>query len=101
MFAQVGLKGFYWLNKPSIDCQRVKNLPKWQYFTKFDHTATYPPTKVDGEKVINWDQECERLGWPQCDQIELFLKVLGDKFSYKSSPNAKWLLGNYKTLLFM
>ena len=26
-------------------------------------------------------------GLEQCDQIGQFLKVLGDKFSYKSSPN--------------
>ena len=28
----------------------------------------------------------------QCDQIRQFLKVLGDKFPYKSSPNIRWLL---------
>ena len=27
----------------------------------------------------------------QCDQIGRFLKVLGDDFSYKSSPNVCWL----------
>ena len=29
----------------------------------------------------------------QCDQIELFLKGLNDKFSYKSSPNIGWVWG--------
>ena len=30
--------------------------------------------------------------WVQCDQIGLFLKDLGEKFSYKSSPNIWQLL---------
>ena len=30
----------------------------------------------------------------QCDQIGLFLKVLGDKFSYKSSRKIWWLLAS-------
>ena len=29
----------------------------------------------------------ELLGYNQCDQIGRFMKLLGDKSSYKSSPN--------------
>ena len=29
----------------------------------------------------------------ECDQIGLFVKVFGDNFSYKSSPNVCWLFG--------
>ena len=29
----------------------------------------------------------------QCNQIGRFLKVLVDRFSYKSDPNTRWRLG--------
>ena len=32
----------------------------------------------------------------QCDQIGRFLKVLGNKFSYKSSPSIRWPFGLFK-----
>ena len=35
----------------------------------------------------------------QCDQIGQFLKVLGNKFSYKSSPIIWWLLGAFRKTL--
>ena len=38
--------------------------------------------------------------YKQCDQIEQFLKLLGGKFSYKSSPNIWWLLGLFWNLCF-
>ena len=33
------------------------------------------------------------LGREQCDQIWRFLKVFGDRFSYKSSSNVCWIFG--------
>ena len=32
----------------------------------------------------------------QCDQIGQFLKVLGDRFSYKRGPNTWWLFGLFR-----
>ena len=40
----------------------------------------------DIERVEHEQQKWEGRGWKQCDQIGLFLKVLGIKFAYKSSP---------------
>ena len=37
----------------------------------------------------------------QCDQIGLLLKSLGDKFSYKSSPNIGNFLGFLKTSFYV
>ena len=37
-------------------------------------------------------REC-LVRYEQSDQIGRFLKVLGDKFSYKRSPNVCWLVG--------
>ena len=35
------------------------------------------------------------IEWMQCVQIGRYLKVLGDKFSYKSNPNVCWLFGQF------
>ena len=43
--------------------------------------------------------ECFRV-WYQCDQIGRFLKVPGDKFSYKISPNVWQVLGYLKKHYF-
>ena len=58
--------------------------------------------------TFKWNQVCNGVWLPwmlslvQCDQIGQVLKVRGDKFSYKSSPNIWWLLGPFwKTSLFM
>ena len=37
----------------------------------------------------------------QCDQIGLLLKGLCKKFSYKSNPNIKLLLGLFRKILFL
>ena len=49
-----------------------------------------------GERKREIDEGCE-----QCDQIGRFLKVFSDRFSFKSSLNAGWLLEFWwKTSLF-
>ena len=42
----------------------------------------------------------EKVAHMQCDQIGLFLKGLGDKFSYKSSPNIWQLFGLFEKCYF-
>ena len=42
----------------------------------------------------------EPLGSFQCDQIGWFLKVLGDKFSWKSGQNIWWLFGPFSNFHF-
>ena len=38
---------------------------------------------------MEWNEAAQ-----QCDQIWRFMLVLGDKFSYKSSPNLVWPILN-------
>ena len=39
-------------------------------------------------------------GGGQCDKIGRFLKILGGKFSFKSSPNVWWHLGHFENINF-
>ena len=50
---------------------------------------------VDFEALVD---EFRRV--KQYDQIKQFLKVLDDQYSYKSDPNAWWLLALFKNIIF-
>ena len=41
-----------------------------------------------------------KLSRNQCDQIGRFLKVFGDKLSFKSRTNVCWLLGYFENITF-
>ena len=51
-------------------------------------------------KNISSNFSREKNHWDQCDHIRRFLKVLGDKLSFKSSPNVWWLSGYFKNITF-
>ena len=47
------------------------------------------------EQTLKWNVENDLVHFPlsiQCDQVGRFLKVLGDKFSYKSGPCVDFLI---------
>ena len=58
-------------------------------------------------RVIVKEEVCDcgvgnnAISLEQCDQIERFLKVLGNKFAYESSPKDWGLWGYFKNDNFM
>ena len=54
----------------------------------FSHVLSFANiNSVDRKCSNNFAENDEKLVGDQCDQIGLFFKLLGDKFSYNSSTN--------------
>ena len=86
-FAKVSSKYYQTLNKPSNVCLRL--LTFGQSGGEISpNLVTLVPNKSDFA-ANDQSQICafDRVSGGQCDQIGRFLKVLGDKFWCKSSPN--------------
>ena len=70
--------GFWWF--PTGFRQTETDFDTWQHCTKIH-------SKINYFCAINHAFSLWRISDCLCDQIGRFLKVLGDKFAYKSSPN--------------